>query len=74
MLGDAKSEQDLGRHFGWDLYECEVQWVMSHEYARTAEDVIWRRTKLGLRLNEDEIASLNQWMQTQGFENEAKAG
>ena len=64
VLGDAKSEHDLGRHFGWDLYECEVRWLMSHEYARTAEDVIWRRTKLGLRLNEDEIASLNQWMQT----------
>ena len=40
-----------------------IRWLMSHEYARTAEDVR-RRTKLELRLNEDEIASLNQWMQT----------
>ena len=35
---------------------------MDREYARTAEDVVWRRTKLGLRMSEDEIAALDQWM------------
>ena len=73
VLGDARSENDLGRHFGWDLYEREVQWLMSHEYARTAEDIIWRRSKLGLRLTEDEIASLEHWMQTTGVEVSAVA-
>lgn len=73
VLGDARSENELGRHFGWDLYEREVQWLMSHEYARTAEDIIWRRSKLGLRLTEDEIASLEHWMQTTGVEVSAVA-
>lgn len=73
VLGDARSENDLGRHFGWDLYEREVQWLISHEYARTAEDIIWRRSKLGLRLNEDEIASLEHWMQAAGVEISAVA-
>jgi len=37
-------------------------WLMRREYARTAEDVVWRRTKLGLRLSEEEIAALDGWM------------
>ena len=54
-------------HF-WDLYGREVQWLIDNEYARTAEDVLWRRSKLGLRLSEDEIAGLEHWMQTKGIE------
>ena len=64
VLGDANTEKDLGQHFGWDLYGREVQWLIDNEYARTAEDVLWRRSKLGLRLSEDEIAGLEHWMQT----------
>ena len=65
ILGDATHEKDLGQHFGWDLYEREVSWLMKNEFARTADDVIWRRSKLGLRLSEDEITSLEYWMQNQ---------
>lgn len=68
VLGDAKTEKDLGQHFGWDLYGCEVHWLINNEYARTAEDVLWRRSKLGLRLSEDEIAGLEHWMRTKGIE------
>jgi glycerol-3-phosphate dehydrogenase len=35
---------------------------MTHEYARTAEDVLWRRTKLGLRLDDEQARALDQWM------------
>ncbi|MEC7668299.1 MAG: glycerol-3-phosphate dehydrogenase C-terminal domain-containing protein, partial [Pseudomonadota bacterium] len=45
------------------LTEREVAWLMDHEYARTAEDVIWRRSKLGLRLNETQKAALQDFMQ-----------
>jgi len=39
-----------------------VAWLMRHEYARTADDVVWRRSKLGLRLSDDQIATLETWM------------
>jgi glycerol-3-phosphate dehydrogenase len=48
MLGDAHSERDLGRSFGADLTEREVDWMVRTEWARTAEDVLWRRSKRGL--------------------------
>ena len=63
MLGDAASAGDLGQDFGAGLSACEVEWLMTREFARTAEDVVWRRSKLGLRLSTDEIAALDQWMQ-----------
>ena len=44
------------------LTEREVAWLMRHEYARTADDVVWRRSKLGLRLSDDQIATLETWM------------
>ncbi|WP_247744943.1 glycerol-3-phosphate dehydrogenase [Shimia sp. R11_0] len=63
VLGTAKTEADLGIDFGATLTESEVRWLMEKEYARTAEDVIWRRSKLGLRLSEQEIAALDAYMQ-----------
>ena len=48
MLGAARRRRaDLGRDFGATLTEAEVRWLMEREYARTAEDVVWRRSKLG---------------------------
>ncbi|TIT77111.1 MAG: glycerol-3-phosphate dehydrogenase, partial [Mesorhizobium sp.] len=48
VLGLAKSNADLGRNFGADLYEAEVRYLVENEWALTAEDVLWRRTKRGL--------------------------
>lgn len=62
VLGDAGEMGDLGRHFGADLTEAEVRWLMENEWARTAEDILWRRTKLGLRLSEGEALALDDWM------------
>ena len=73
-LCDGASEAtDLGRDFGGTLTEAEVCWQMDHEYARTAEDVVWRRTKLGLRMDEGEIAALDQWMTDRRHGTEAAA-
>lgn len=65
MLGDAVKGSDLGRDFGATLSERELCWLMRHEFARHAEDVVWRRSKLGLRLSAEQIAALEQWMQAQ---------
>ncbi|XXK32950.1 glycerol-3-phosphate dehydrogenase [Rhodobacteraceae bacterium nBUS_24] len=58
MLGTAQSAADLGRDFGATLSEQELRWSIANEYTKTAEDMIWRRSKLGLRLSQKEIAAL----------------
>jgi glycerol-3-phosphate dehydrogenase len=62
VLGQAKSPADLGRNFGASLTETEVVWLMTREYARRAEDVLWRRSKLGLRMSAAEARALDDWM------------
>lgn len=62
MLGDAKAADALGQDFGATLTEIEVRWLMRHEYARTAADVLWRRSKLGLRLSAQQVEALDGWM------------
>lgn len=64
LLGGAKSAADLGRSFGDTLTEREVRYLMAYEFARNAEDVAWRRSKLGLRLSREEIRLLDDWMAT----------
>jgi glycerol-3-phosphate dehydrogenase len=61
-LGEAKSMADLGHAFGATLTAREVDHLMTEEWARTAEDVVWRRSKLGLRMSAAEIAALDAWM------------
>jgi glycerol-3-phosphate dehydrogenase len=62
LLGNVKSVADLGQSFGGTLTEREVRYLMSSEWAWTAEDVVWRRSKLGLRLSAAEIAVVDDWM------------
>jgi glycerol-3-phosphate dehydrogenase len=62
VLGAAKSQADLGRTFGADLTEAEVRYLARREWAMTAEDVVWRRTKLGLRLSKAEIADVDDYL------------
>ncbi|HTS22871.1 MAG TPA: glycerol-3-phosphate dehydrogenase [Casimicrobiaceae bacterium] len=53
VLGEAKSLQALGRHFGDTLYAAEVDYLVGQEWAQEADDVLWRRTKCGLHLDAD---------------------
>src|SRR5207237_7478283 len=62
MLGNAKTMADLGQAFGATLTESEVRYLIAAEWACTAEDIVWRRSKLGLRLSAEEIAALDQWI------------
>lgn len=64
LLREAMTVAQLGRRFGADLYEAEVRYLVEHEFARAAEDVLWRRTKLGLVLSADEVAALEEFMST----------
>ena len=64
ILGDASSLDALGKNFGATLTEREVAWLITHEFARTAEDILWRRSKLGLRLSAEQITTLDNWIST----------
>ena len=61
IVGDAKDLDGLGRHFGGCLYEAEVNYLVRNEWAQTAEDIIWRRTKHRLHLTETEQAAFAEW-------------
>jgi glycerol-3-phosphate dehydrogenase len=64
ILGIARSYADLGRHFGDDLYEAEVSYLMANEWAATLEDVLWRRTKRGLHASSINVAALDEFIQS----------
>ena len=68
IVEGIRSEADWGELFGGDLSEREVRYLIDHEWARTAEDVLWRRSKLGLRLSRAEAGRL------EAFFGEALAG
>ncbi len=62
LLDEATEIADLGRNFGGDLYEAEVDYLVANEFAKTAEDILWRRSKLGLRLTDDRVTELENFM------------
>ena len=59
LIGEARCFADLGRVFGADLTEAELRYLVNAEWARTADDVVWRRSKLGLLLSPDQIAAID---------------
>jgi glycerol-3-phosphate dehydrogenase len=64
LLGGARTQSDLGRTFGVDLTEAEVLYLAKNEWAMSAADVVWRRSKLGLRMSEAEIEDLDAYFGT----------
>ncbi len=65
FLGGAKSVEDLGEPIAHGLYAAEVRYLLSAEFASTAEDILWRRTKLGLKFTAEETADLERWLDRQ---------
>ena len=53
---------DLGREVARHLFEAELDYLVRHEWARTAEDVLWRRSRLGLHVGADTAARLEQFL------------
>lgn len=62
ILAGAHGLDALGEHFGAGLYEVELRYLVDAEWAVTAADVLWRRSKLGLRLNNAQVARVAQWL------------
>jgi glycerol-3-phosphate dehydrogenase len=61
ILGGAADLTSLGQQFGTGLTEQEVRYLVEREWARSADDVLWRRSKLGLRMRPEETRRLEQW-------------
>ena len=64
ILENVKSKKDLGINFGHSLSEIEVKWLLMNEFANSADDILWRRTKLGLKFNETERNKLKKWIES----------
>lgn len=64
FLSKANSETDLGQHFGNQLYQLEVDHLIHNEWAHSAEDILWRRTKLGLEFTPDQVDALETYVQS----------
>lgn len=64
ILDGVEGLEDLGIDFGAGLFQREVEYLMANEWAMTAEDILWRRTKLGLRLDKAQAARLAEWLKT----------
>ncbi|MGB7543464.1 MAG: glycerol-3-phosphate dehydrogenase, partial [Burkholderiales bacterium] len=62
VLGDAKSVADLGEDFGGGLYERELRYLIANEWAREADDVLWRRTKCGLHMSAEQRSKVREYM------------
>jgi glycerol-3-phosphate dehydrogenase len=66
ILEGCHSMADLGQDFGAGLTEREVAYLRREEWAVSADDIVWRRSKLGLRLSPEQKARLSAWLETSG--------
>lgn len=62
LIGTAQSLDDLGEHFGHHLYEAELRYLVAEEWVVELDDAIWRRTKLGMWLDDAQKQRVAQWL------------
>jgi len=72
LLADANSMNELGQHFGGPLYQIEVDYLVKTEWARTAEDILWRRSKKGLHAGESASSALQNYLDSAFAFNESE--
>lgn len=62
ITGEAKTLADTGEHFGHELYEAELRYLVENEWVRRTDDAIWRRTKEGMWLDAEQQSRVAQWL------------
>ena len=65
FLKDTRGINDLGAHLGGDVYAAELRYLVEHEFAKSADDVLKRRSKLYLHLDQADQAKVHQWFETE---------
>lgn len=73
ILEGANSLSDLGEAFSANVYEAELRYLVKHEWVTELDDAIWRRTKLGMWLNEEEKQGIAQWLAKNGLSEHTSA-
>jgi glycerol-3-phosphate dehydrogenase len=63
ILGSAETLADLGEDFGAGLTRAEVDYLVAHEWVRATQDILWRRSKLGLRLSKEQVARIDAYLE-----------
>lgn len=63
MLEAITTESEMGIRFSEGVYQCEIDYLIQHEHAKTLDDLLWRRTKLGLYLTDEEQSVLESYLQ-----------
>lgn len=63
MLANIHTEEQMGIRFAHDVYQCEIDYLVQYEQVKTLEDLLWRRTKLGLYLTEQEQQAMDEYIQ-----------
>jgi glycerol-3-phosphate dehydrogenase len=74
VLGEAKSRAELGPGFGPELTAAEVRYLMTTEWARFPDDILWRRSKLGLTMSAGDREALAAFMAAMGADRVSKPG
>ena len=64
VLANSEDYDALGRHFGFNLYQREVEYLMGNEWCYNAKSLLWRRSKLGLWIEKEQAEVLDQWMKS----------
>ncbi len=64
IFSNINSVEDLSDYFGHGLFAHEIDWAIANEWVRSAEDFLWRRSKLGLRLNQSQVDSLENYIKS----------
>ena len=64
-LATERTNQNLVNISAQGLYELEAKFLINHEWATSAEDIMWRRSKLGLHMSEDERVAFTEWFGAQ---------
>lgn len=70
IMKGASDLKDMGHDFGGTLFQREIEYLMKYEWAECAEDVVWRRTKLGIRLSKMEVSFIDDWMRKKSASNQ----
>lgn len=67
FLRNVNSIADMGQYFGGGLYLVELRYLVANEWVRCSDDVIWRRTKCGLRMDDEQQTRLKDWFANEGL-------
>ena len=67
LFKGIKSKAELGIDFGHGLFENEVKWLINNEWATNTEDILWRRSKLGLKFSNNQKLILEKWINNYSF-------